>query len=68
MAKILKPDNNLSSMDGTIDAALDIAKHRRETLHRLRAALKDKNVAEVFQAAEELCGISHDDETSHRVN
>jgi hypothetical protein len=68
MAKILKPDNNQPSTDGMIDAALDIAEHRRDTLRRLRAALKDKNVAEVFQAAEELCGISHDDETSHRVN
>lgn len=55
-------------MDGMIDAALEIAERRRDTLRRLRAALKDKNVAEVFQAAEELCGISHDDETSHRVN
>lgn len=68
MAKILKPDNNQSSMDGMIDAALDIVERRRDTLHRLREALKDKNVAKLFKAAEELCGLSHDDETSHRVN
>ncbi len=68
MAKILKRDNNQSSLDGMIDAALEIAKHRCETLRRLRAALKAKNVADVFKAAEELCGISHDNETSHRVN
>jgi len=54
-------------LDGVIEAALEIAEKRRETLRRLREALKAKDVIEVFRAAEELCGFS-DDEKSNRVN
>lgn len=55
------------TLDDLIDAALEIAERRRETLCRLREALRAKDVSEVFRAAEELCGIS-DDEKSNRIN
>lgn len=55
------------ALDGLIDAALEIAERRRETLRRLREALKAKDVIEVFRAAEELCGLS-DDQKSNRIN
>lgn len=54
-------------LDGVLDAALEISAKRRETLARLRNALKANNVVEVFRAAEELCGLS-DDEKSNRIN
>jgi hypothetical protein len=59
--------NGEGHLEGILDAALEIAEERRDTLRRLREALKAKNVAEVFRAAEELCGLS-DDEKSNRVN
>lgn len=53
------------ALDGIFDAALEIAEKRRETLVRLRAALKANNVPEVFRAATELVG--DDDEKSDRT-
>ncbi len=61
------PSNGDAHLDGILDAALEIAERRRETLLRLREALKTKNAVEVFRAAEELCGFA-DNEESNRVN
>jgi hypothetical protein len=47
-------------LDSVLDAALEIARRRRDTLHRLRDALKTGNVPEVIRLARELCGV--DDE------
>ena len=60
-------EDDRQSLGSIIDTALEIAERRRETLRRLRAALKARRTAEVVDIAEELCGLSHD-ETSDRVN
>jgi hypothetical protein len=56
------------SLDGILDAALEIAERRREVLVRLRKALKAKNTAEVYRAAREVCGLHDDTEKGNRVN
>ena len=55
------------ALDGILDAALEIAEKRRETIALLRGALKAKNTTEVYRIAREVCGL-YDDEKSHRVN
>jgi hypothetical protein len=55
------------SLEGILDAAIEIAAKRREVLVRLRKAVKAKNTAEVYRAAREVCGL-HDDEKGNRVN
>jgi hypothetical protein len=67
MAKFHQFDDDPQPLSGVLDAALEIAARRSETLRRLRTALKAKNITEVLQIAEELCGLSHD-EASDRVN
>jgi hypothetical protein len=46
-----------SSFGGILDAALEIASRRCETLSRLRDALERKNDPEALRIARELCGV-----------
>jgi hypothetical protein len=49
-----------------IDTALEIAARRRETLARLREALKAGDDAKALRLAAELCGLD-DEQKSHRT-
>lgn len=53
-------------LSGLIDAALEIAGRRRETLARLREALKAGDGPKVLRLAGELCGLD-DEQQSHRA-
>lgn len=53
-----------SNVGGLVNAALQIAAKRRETLRRLRAALVNSDTAAALKYARELCGLDHD-ETSN---
>jgi hypothetical protein len=52
------------------DAALEIARRRRDTLQRLRAALQSGDEPEALKLAKELCGLHHEksSRTCPRVN
>jgi hypothetical protein len=52
---------------GLLDAALEIASKRRETLDHLRAALESRDDAEALRFARQLCGLENE-ETSNRVD
>lgn len=52
---------------GLVDAAMEIAQRRRETLRRLRRALETSEDAEALNVARELCGIENEQE-SHRTD
>ena len=55
------------ALSGVLDAALEIARRRRDTLAQLRAALEAGNQEQAITLATELCGLAHDQE-SHRTN
>lgn len=55
------------SLTGVLDVALEIAKKRRNTLDRLRAALQQGNDVEALKLARELCGVDHE-QKSHRTD
>ena len=52
-----------SSLGGLAEAALEIARRRRETLVRLRAALERGDTTEALRLAKELCGVKHEQES-----
>ncbi len=59
------------TLGGLVGAALEIARRRRETLARLRAALERGDDAEALRLAKELCGVEHEqksDRTRPRLN
>ncbi len=56
----------MEPLGGLIDAALEIATRRRETLVRLREALKAGDNANALRLAEALCGLD-DEPKSHRT-
>jgi hypothetical protein len=59
------------SLSGVLNAALEIADKRRETLTRLRAALEKGDDTEALEVARALCGIEHEQEgyrAGSRVN
>lgn len=58
---------NDSSLMGVLEAALEIASNRRDTLVRLRAALEQDNIVEVLKLARELCGFNHE-QKRHRAD
>lgn len=45
------------SLTGLVDAAIEIARGRRETLHHLRAALEVHDDATALRFARKLCGL-----------
>jgi hypothetical protein len=55
------------TLSGVLDAALEIARRRRDTLAQLRAALEAGNQEQAITLAKELCGLTHAQE-SHRTN
>jgi hypothetical protein len=58
-------------MKDLLDAALEIAQKRRDTLARLRAAVEAQDKAQTFSIARELCGLDDEqesDRTRPRVN
>ncbi len=55
------------NLRGVLDAALAIARKRRDTLARLRAALENGNNSEALKLASQLCGLN-DEQESHRTN
>jgi hypothetical protein len=55
------------TLSGVLNAALEIASKRRETLARLRAALEKGDDTEALRVARALCGV-RDGEESHRVD
>ena len=60
-----------SDLSGVLDAALEIARRRRDTLAQLRAALEAGNQEQAITLAKELCGLNHEqesDRTDPRVN
>lgn len=54
---------NSSALSRLIEAALEIARRRRETLVRLRAALERGDNVEVWRLAKQLCGVKHEQES-----
>jgi hypothetical protein len=59
------------NLTGALEAALEIAGKRRETLARLRIALEQGNNAQALNIARELCGLDDEqesDRTHPRVN
>jgi hypothetical protein len=61
----LMSDN--SSLSGVLNAALEIAGKRRETLALLRAALEKGDDTEALKVARALCGVK-DGQESHRAD
>lgn len=62
---------NGPSLSRLAEAALEIARRRRETLVRLRAALERGDNVEALRLAKELCGVKHEqesDRTRPRIN
>jgi hypothetical protein len=55
------------SLGGLVDAALEIAGKRLDTLHRLRIALLSRQDAEALGFARLLCGLEND-ETGDRID
>lgn len=59
------------ALNGVLDAALEIALRRRDTLAQLRAALEAGNQERAIALAKELCGLAHEQEsnpTDSRIN
>jgi hypothetical protein len=54
-------------LDGVLDAALEIARRRRDTLAGLRAALETGNQEQAIKLAKALCGLA-DEQESHRTD
>ena len=59
--------NACESSKSMIEAALKIARHRRETLDKIRDAFARNDEAEVLRLAKQLCGIK-DDKEVHRTD
>jgi len=55
-----QPENNR----GILDVALEIARKRRETLERMRAALLADDTVEAVELAKELCGLAHHEKSN----
>jgi hypothetical protein len=55
------------SLTGVVEAALEIARKRRDTLARLRAAVVSGDNTKVVELARKLCGVENDEE-SHRIS
>jgi hypothetical protein len=55
------------TLSGVLNAALEIASKRRETLARLRAALEKGDDTEALRVARALCGV-RDGQESHRAD
>jgi hypothetical protein len=51
-----------NALSGVVDAALEIARKRGETLARLRKALEQGNGTDALQLARELCGLNNEKE------
>ena len=67
----MKSLTNDRSFKGLLDAAIEIAQKRRETLRRLRQALESSQDAEALNVARELCGLENEQEsyrTDTRIN
>lgn len=68
ICKIERRDNiEETALDGTLDAVLEIARRRRDTLAQLRVALEAGNQELALKFAKELCGLTHD-QASHRTD
>ncbi len=55
------------TLKGVVQAALEIARQRRETLAHLRAALERGDESEALRLAREICGATDNDPKSHRT-
>ncbi|MCU1285659.1 MAG: hypothetical protein JWO13_2009 [Acidobacteriales bacterium] len=56
---------SVSDLGGVLEAAMQIATGRRETIARLRAALEQNDTLCALQLARQLCGLN---EESNRAN
>ena len=56
-----------STLSGVLEAALEIARKRRETLARMREALENGNDAQVIEIAREFFGVD-DEKKGHRTD
>jgi hypothetical protein len=56
-----------STLSGVFEAALEIARKRRETLARMREALENGNDAKVIEIAREFFGVD-DEKKGHRTD
>jgi hypothetical protein len=59
------------TLRGVLEAALEIAQRRRDTLAQLRAALEAGDQERAITLAKELCGLAHEQEgnrTNSRIN
>lgn len=59
---------DMSNLAGLIDATLQIAGKRRETLQRLRTALLISDTTEVYKYAREICGLEKDEAKSAAIS
>ena len=66
MSKFRHNLTDRANISGLVDAALEIANGRRETLRRLREALEAEDNTEALKLARKLCGL--DDEESYRTD
>jgi uncharacterized protein YpiB (UPF0302 family) len=51
-----------AALGGLVDAALDIAKKRKDVLRDLRAALQTHDTEEALKLARQLCGLEDEKE------
>ena len=65
IAQIGDQMSDVVSLAGVLNAALEIADKRRETLARLRAALEKGDDAEALKVARALCGVENEEESSN---
>jgi HEAT repeat protein len=54
------PLTDASGLAGLVDAAIEIARGRQETLQRLRAALEIRDNTTALRIARELCGLENE--------
>ena len=68
-ARLTEPStvSHSEALRGVLDAALEIARRRRDTLAQLRAALEAGDHEQAITLAKELCGLMHVEE-SHRTD
>ncbi|MFY9731966.1 MAG: hypothetical protein WB723_04210 [Candidatus Acidiferrales bacterium] len=50
------------ALKGLVDAAIEIADARRQTLQRMRTALERGDDTEALKFARELCGLNQDEQ------
>jgi hypothetical protein len=61
--------NSQVTLSGVLEAALEIARERRETLERLKAALNAREMSQIIKCARRLCGLDEQsDRTDPNVN